>query len=122
MTLETETGDVGAVVAAVRVYEGLNKHFTPILGSAGFQVLLRRCAKLTSLDKMWANEPVLTSSSAFGDHLRTYEAGAVVEIAVALFGAFFALLSTFIGERLTTQVLRSAWPTLEETAPKETES
>ena len=42
-----------------------------------------------------------------------------MESDVVLFGTFFALIATFIGERLTTQVLRSAWP-IEEAAPEET--
>jgi hypothetical protein len=41
--------------------------------------------------------------------------------AAALFGTFFTLMTTFIGERLTTQVLRSAWPTIEEMASTETD-
>ena len=42
-----------------------------------------------------------------------------MEAAVALFARFFALITTFIGERLTTQALRSAWPHIDETAPRE---
>ena len=42
-----------------------------------------------------------------------------MDAAAILFGTFFELLTTFIGERLTPQVLRSAWPTIEETAPTE---
>ena len=39
--------------------------------------------------------------------------------AVALVATFFALITTFIGERLTTQALRSAWPHIDQTAPPE---
>jgi hypothetical protein len=39
--------------------------------------------------------------------------------AAALLGAFFTLITGYIGERLTTQALRAAWPTIEEIAPME---
>jgi hypothetical protein len=40
-----------------------------------------------------------------------------MEASAALFGAFFGLITTFIGERLTTQALRNVWPTIEATHP-----
>ena len=34
-------------------------------------------------------------------------------------GTFLDLIITFIGDRLTVQVLRGAWPAIDETAPRE---
>jgi hypothetical protein len=53
--------------------------------------------------------------------LQAQDPAVATESAAALFGTFFALITAFIGERLTTQILRRAWPTIEETAPRETE-
>lgn len=45
---------------------------------------------------------------------------AILQGAAALFAAFLTLLANYVGERLTSQVLRSAWPHLAETFFKET--
>ena len=52
--------------------------------------------------------------------LQALDPAVATEAAAALFGTFLELITTFIGERLTIQVLRSAWPTIEDTAPRET--
>ncbi|HEX6274059.1 MAG TPA: hypothetical protein VFZ53_13515 [Polyangiaceae bacterium] len=63
---------------------------------------------------------MLEGSSKLREWLETGDAAAVAEDAAVVFGTFFALLTRLIGERLTTQLLRNAWPTLEEPAPSET--
>lgn len=45
---------------------------------------------------------------------------AVLQGAAALFGALLALLATYLGQRLTAQILRTEWPELAETFFKET--
>ena len=59
-----------------------------------------RSAKLRAT--LQSKEPALTSESA-----------------ELLFATFIALVSGLIGERLTTQLLRTAWPAVEATAPKD---
>jgi hypothetical protein len=51
--------------------------------------------------------------------LQAQDPAVATESAAALFGNFFTLITTFIGERLTAQLLRSAWPNFDETAPTE---
>ena len=52
--------------------------------------------------------------------MQALDLSVATEAAAALFGTFLELMTTFIGERLTVLVLRSAWPTIEDTAPTET--
>ena len=59
------------------------------------------------------------NSAKLGECLQAQDPAVARESAAALFGTFFTLLTTFIGERLTTQALRSAWPTIEAMAPEE---
>lgn len=92
----TSGADDSAAAVTSRVYDRLHGHLAPLLGGTGVQLLLARSAKVTSGER--------AGPGAVGD----------AESAAALLGTFLALLTTFIGERLVTQVLRSAWPTIEE--------
>jgi hypothetical protein len=112
--------DGSAAAAAGRVYDKLHAHLAPLLGSAGVQSLFVRSAKLTpgELGDL-AEVSILKGSAKLREHLQARGSVVDEETAVALFGTFLTLLTTFIGERLVTQVLRSAWPTIEEPAPRE---
>ena len=57
-----------------------------------------------------------------GSCLQALDPAIGAEAAATLFGTFLELITTFIGERLTVVVLRSAWPAIEETAPRETKT
>ncbi|MDQ3263043.1 MAG: hypothetical protein M3Y59_05195 [Myxococcota bacterium] len=59
-----------------------------------------------------ADPASLESSARLGDCLQSLPPGQAMEAAAALYGVFFTLVAGFIGERLTLQLLRSAWPTL----------
>lgn len=107
--------------AAGRVYDQLHAHLDPLLGAAGVQALLVRSTQLTESEFSFLEGAILERSTTLHDCLRAQEAAVAADAAAALFGNFFALISTFIGERLTTQVLRRAWPMIEETGPRETE-
>ena len=109
--------------AAWRVYEKLNARLAPLLGSSGVQALFVRSAKLTkaefpSLDEVAAPEGL----TRLGSCLQALDPAIGAEAAAALFGAFLDLIFTLIGERLAVLVLRSAWPAIEETAPRETKT
>ena len=79
-----------------------------------------RSIKLTRRDFPFLEDPLLDDSTKLRERLQTQDPKIANEAAVALFATFFALIATFIGERLTTQALNLAWPTLEEIALKET--
>jgi len=106
--------------AAGRVYEKLHAHLAPLVGDAGVHLLFVRSAKLAQVEfACLADVSILESSTKLSECLQAQDPAVATESAVALFGSFFALITTFIGERLTTQVLRRAWPTIEEMAPSE---
>ena len=84
----------------------------PLLGAAGVQALLVRSVKLTHAEFPFLEVDVLEGSTKLRRSLQAQDPAVVTDAAAALFGTFFALISTFIGERLTTQVLRVAWPTI----------
>ena len=93
----------------------------PLVGSTGVQLLFLRSAKLAKGDfECFAEVSSLEGSTKLHERLQAKDPAVTLESAAMLFATFFALLTTFIGERLTNQVLRSAWPTLEGAAPWET--
>lgn len=107
-------------VAAGRVYDKLHAHLDPILGVAGVQALLVRSARLAHDDFTCLKAAAVGDSTKLRECLQAQDVAIAAETAVALFGHFFALITAFIGEPLTSQVLRRAWPTLAETEPGET--
>jgi hypothetical protein len=115
------SGDRGATTAPGRVYDKLNAQLSPLVGEAGVQVLFVRSAKLAQGDFAWLAEiSILDGATKLRDSLQAQDPPVATESAAALFGTFFTLLTTFIGERLTSQVLRAAWPTIEAMARRET--
>ena len=124
LAYETAAGrdDEGATTAAGRVHDKVITHWAPLVGAAGVHALLARSVKLTARLELapFAEVSVLEGATKFREWLETQEPEVVAESAAVVFGTFFALLTTLIGERLTTQVLRKAWPTLEAAEPNET--
>ena len=106
---------------AGRVYDKLHAHLAPLVGAAGVQALLARSAKLAQGEFACLSVAVVEDSTRLRDCLRSQDPTVAAESAAALFATFFALITVFIGERLTTQVLRTAWPTIEELARTENE-
>ena len=107
--------------AAWRVYEKLNARLSPLLGSAGVQALFGRSAKLAQTEfPSFAEVATPEGLTRLGPCLQALEPAVAAESAATIFGTFLELMTTFIGERLTVLVLRSAWPEIEETVPGET--
>jgi hypothetical protein len=107
--------------AAGRVYDKLEAHLAPLLGFAGVQALLVRSAQLTRAEFPFLTAAIPEGSTELRECLRAQDPSVARESAAALFATFFTLITTFIGERLTTQALRGAWPTIEEMALRETD-
>jgi len=115
--------DERTATAAGRVYEKLHAHMVPLVSADGVRLLFARSAKLTQGEfACLAASSRLEGSTELCACLQAQDPAVAMAAATALFGTFIALLTTFIGERLTTQVLRSAWPTLEEMPPTENET
>lgn len=105
--------------AAGRVYDHLQAQLGPLVGSAGVHALLIRSIKLTRREFSFLELDAFDDSTRLHQCLQAQDPAAVRESVAAVFGTFFALITSFIGERLTTQALRRAWPTIEELAPRE---
>jgi|EndMetStandDraft_3_1072993.scaffolds.fasta_scaffold03646_5 hypothetical protein len=101
--------------AARRLCERFAQQLTPLIGDAGVAAICARSLHLTQ-----QNVPGLAPvrGSAQGDapfallqlSLEGQEPAAATEAAVAVLATASELLALFIGERLTTSLLREAWP------------
>ncbi len=100
--------------AATVIARKLQAHLAPLLGVEGVDLLLTRSAKLTRTQhEALAGVTFAASSTTLQTALAGQTADVAKASAAALFGAFFTLLTTFIGERLTTQLLRKEWPDID---------
>jgi hypothetical protein len=106
---------------AGRVFDKLHENLVPLLGAAGVDALFARSVMLVQArHAIFGEASVLGGAPRLRACLRAGDPDISTESAAALFGTFLALLTTLIGERLTAQALRSAWPTLEHGASRET--
>lgn len=112
-----------------RVYEGLFRQLAPVLGGAGVRALLARCLKLNKAKfpaladvRLPAESPdqEVQSAQSIARALGTLDRESGLEAATDLFATFFALLMTFIGERLTRQIVQQAFAEDDGTASTET--
>jgi len=91
------------------------------VGDEGVKMLFVRSAKLAQGEFAdLADVAIFERAAKLRERLQRQDPAVGTESAEALFGTFFALITSFIGDRLTTRVLRNAWPTIEETASRET--
>lgn len=109
-----------AQTAALRVYEKLYVQLAPLVGVAGVHLLFARSAKLAQGEfARFADFSADEGATKLRERLQAQDPAVATESAAALFGNFFTLITSLIGERLTARMLRSAWPTVDETAPRE---
>jgi hypothetical protein len=114
---EAGTGaDSRAIAAAAhRLSERFAEQLTPLIGAAGVAAICARSLHLTQRN-VRGLAPV--RASAQGDApfallqrlLEQQEPAAATEAAVVLLATVSELLTSFIGEGLTTRLLREAWP------------
>lgn len=101
--------------AAGRVFEKLHAHMSPLVGVAGVDMLFVRSAKLAQGEFTGVVVGSFVEGAAIlRGRLQAQGPALATDSAETLFATFFALLTTLIGERLTLQILRRAWPTLDE--------
>ena len=109
--------------AAGRVHTKLQLCLAPLVGAAGVRALFARSLAQTTPEFPFlaavALEPPEAALESLTAALQGTHPAAVLNGAAALFGAFLTLLATFVGERLTAQVLSVAWPDDGETFAKE---
>ncbi|MDQ6735645.1 MAG: hypothetical protein M3Z35_16260 [Nitrospirota bacterium] len=99
--------------AAVSIVETLVNTLSPLVGSIGSQALLGRSLTLTArafpcyAEVRGAGQTLL---NAVGACLQKQEPDVAMKATAALLTTYLELLATFIGERLTLQLLQAAWP------------
>jgi hypothetical protein len=114
---EAGTGANAPAIAAAgrRLCERFAEQLTPLIGDAGVAAICARSLHLTERHvRVLASVP----ASARGDSpfarlqlsLEQHEPAAATDAAVAVLATASGLLASFIGEGLTTSLLREAWP------------
>ncbi len=114
--------------AAGRIFSRIHRHLSPLIGSAGVRALFTRAAGL-----LLSEHPCLTGLSLpatpaaadtdpadlLRDCLKDQAPAAITESMVAFFAIFFALLASFIGDRLCAQAMETAAHGAAEPIPSE---
>jgi hypothetical protein len=100
--------------AAGRVHEKLSSRLSALVGVSGARAVFARSLKLAAVEHPALGGIVLDAKSAESEplvqRLREQPLPVVRESAVALYATSLSLLETLIGQRLTANVLRNAWP------------
>ena len=114
---EAGTGaDAPAIAAAARrLCEHFAEQLTPVIGDAGVAAICARSLHLTERNVRGLGS---AGASPQGDapfallqrSLEHQEPAAATEAAVVVLATASELLASFIGEGLTTRLLREAWP------------
>lgn len=113
----------GAPATARRVHEALSQALAPIIGAAGFRAVFARSVKLIAADHPFLGPlPALAASASPADAvliqvldaLAKLEPGAALELATSVYASFYALLTKMIGESLVEQIVKGAFPSIDE--------
>jgi hypothetical protein len=114
---EAGTGATAPAIAAAarRVCERFAEQLTPLIGESGVAAICARSLDLTELN---AGGLASVRASPQGEapfallqlSLEQQRPAAATEAAVAVLATVSELLASFIGEGLTTSLLREAWP------------
>lgn len=109
--------------AAARVHEKLTAQLSPLLGAGGVRALFVRSEKLARREIAGLAElDVLAALGQPHAELQASDPLVVAQTAEVVFGIFLGLIASFIGTRLTTQALRSAWPSIDESGSPENQT
>jgi len=117
--LAREAGNVAessaVAEAAGRLCEHLARQLIPLIGDAVITALCDRAVYLAQrqvpgLASPPLSEPDGTPFTRVRQFIADQEPALVAEAAVALLTTLTELLASFIGESLTTRLLREAWP------------
>ena len=112
---DTEADASGAVA---RVFDKLEARLSPLIGAAGVEAAFLYSAKRACDSRaVPLCDPPAANAHQLRATLRTLDAAAAASLAQALLEGFFALVGTFVGERLITEALRSVWPRLDGANP-----
>jgi hypothetical protein len=110
-----DAGPEAIASAAYRAYDDLARASAQLIGQAGVDALTSRALHLAQQDYPWLvhrREPE-QPEGAFAQVvvcLKRQDSAVATEAAGAVFETLAGLLVTFIGESLSMQLLRKAWP------------
>jgi hypothetical protein len=125
MTHEQRTEQTSHEVTAfvVRIYTKLLACLSTILGEAGGLALFRRSLRLTEatfpLFSAVRDAKANTVLSAVSTCLHAQPADVAHEASMELLAIHLELLATFLGQRVTDQIVREVWPDLPPAVPEE---
>ena len=103
--------------AALRVCEKLRGPLGKLIGGGGFRSLLSRALVLAGAEVPWLHGLQLQADGSLKGLKEAEEKldqPAITEGEVVLVSHLLGLLETFIGQALTSNLLRDIWPELEE--------
>ena len=107
--------DASAVAAAaLRLYERVARQLVPLIGEAGVAAICDRGVHLAQR-RVPGARPVRAAEPDDGPFTRAHlfiehqDPALVIEAAVALLTTVSELLASFIGDSLTTHLMREAW-------------
>ena len=111
-----KSADAQAVAAAAfRAYERLAQKLAPLIGAAGINAVCARSVHLTQREFSWL-APARSAElrDAPFTHVRVslerQDPAVATDGAIAVLATVGELLASFIGDSLTTRLLREAWP------------
>lgn len=122
----TDATSQDVTASAKQIYMKVLACVSAILGEAGSVGLFRRSLRLTAAifplfsDARDTKVDLLLSAVRRGLHAQPAEVAR--EASVELLAIHLELLATFIGPRLTEQVLQEAWPNLRTSNPEESQA
>jgi hypothetical protein len=111
----TGAGAPAIATAARRLCEHFAEQLSPLIGHAGFAAICTRSLHLARRDlpELAPGQTPLQGDAPFAllqQSLEQQEPAAAAETAIAVLATASELLALFIGESLTTRLLREAWP------------
>jgi hypothetical protein len=111
----SNTSAATVAAAARRAYDDLARVLAPLIGQTGIDALFARAVHLAQREYPWlatTREPEQADGpfARVNSSLERQDPALATEAAAAVLAIFTGLLVTFIGEPLTTGLLRKAWP------------
>ena len=108
--MATHHQPLGPIDLAEQVVRKLSPRVAALVTAAGYRALLSRALHLTRDQFPVLDGVQIGTSGAYINGPRTAGGGAIDEGLVALIGTLIALLATFVGDDLTDNLIRDAWP------------
>ena len=96
---------------ALQIFEKLRPHLATLMGTTGFRGLISRALMLAGAEAPWLCRLQVRADGAV-EGLDGTDAAETAEGNVVLIAQLLGLLVAFIGEHLSLQMVREAWPKL----------